>query len=285
MPKIYTGPIDRLVSGSDETSRMDDQRVGSGLRAVRIRRRLRQRDVASAAGVPRGVLTLIEHGRLDDVSFGQIRSVAKVLGVRFEGLMRWQGGDLDRLINSGHAQMHEAMARWFADLDGWVAIPEVSFAHFGERGVVDIVAWHATSRIVLIVELKTSIVDVNNLMSSMDVRSRRAWQIARDHGWEPTAVAMWVVVAPGRSNARILADHSTVMRAKFPADGRSMRRWLSRPSGGLAALSFLPGARLGGLGPDRRSRRRVSLRSPSVKSPTTSSDGRPEPRIGVAFRD
>jgi len=95
---------------------MDDQRVGSTLRAMRIRRKLRQRDLSALAGVPRGVIALIEHGRLDEVAFGQVRAVARALDARFEGLVRWQGGDLDRLINRGHAQMHEAMARWFAEL-------------------------------------------------------------------------------------------------------------------------------------------------------------------------
>ena len=131
---------------------MDDQRVGSGLRAMRIRRRLRQRDLSVAAGVPRGVIALIEHGRLEDVGFGQIHAVARALDARFEGLVRWQGGDLDRLTNRAHAQMHEAMARWFAELDGWLAVPEVSFAHYAERGVVDVMAWHASTGIVLVIE-------------------------------------------------------------------------------------------------------------------------------------
>jgi len=175
---------------------MDDQRIGSGLRAMRIRRRLRQRDLSSAAGVPRGVIALIEHGRLDDVGFGQIRAVARALDARFEGLVRWQGGDLDRLTNRAHAQMHEAMARWFAELDGWLAVPEVSFAHYAERGVIDVMAWHASTGIVLVIELKTAIVDINDLMSTMDRRRRLAWKIANDLGWNPKVVATWVVALP-----------------------------------------------------------------------------------------
>ncbi len=150
---------------------------------MRIRRKLRQRDLSVAAGVPRGVVALIEHGRLDEVGFGQIRAVARALDARFEGLVRWQGGDLDRLTNRGHAQMHEAMARWFAELEGWQAVPEVSFNEFGERGVVDIMAWHASTGIALVIELKTAIVDINDLMSTMDKRRRLARKIANDLGW------------------------------------------------------------------------------------------------------
>jgi hypothetical protein len=145
---------------------------------------------------------------------------------------------------------------------------------------------------VLVIELKTAIVDINDLMSTMDKRRRLAFKIAGDLGWKGEAVATWVVVAPGRSNDRALAEHATVLQAKFPGDGRSMRRWLARPAGEIAALSFLPKARLTDLGRDGRTPRRVSARSSAMKSQVLSVDvpsvraaKRPKPPIGVAFRD
>jgi hypothetical protein len=177
------------------------------------------------------------------------------------------------------------MARWLREVAGWLALPEVSFARYGERGIIDIIAWHAASRTLLVIELKTRIVDVNELMATMDVRRRLAWEIARDQGWEPAAVGIWVVIAPNRTNARILADYATVLRAKFPADGRSMRRWLTRPSGEIAALSFMPQVRLGDPRRDVGSPRRVRRRSPLVGTADQDLPTRPEPRIGVTFRD
>ena len=262
---------------------MDDQRVGSSLRALRIRRRLRQVDVAAAAGIPRGAVMRIEAGRLDDVSFGQVRRMARVLDARFEGLLRWRGDDLDRLVNRGHALMHEAAFRWLNEIGGWFALPEVSFARNGERGVIDIVAWHAASRIMLVIELKTRIVDINDLMATMDVRRRVAWQIGEEHGWDPVAVGVWVVVAPARSNARALADHATVLRAKFPADGRSMRRWLSKPTGEISGLSFMPQVRVSDLGRDPTTPRRVRRSPRSTHREERLAVGRREPRIGVTF--
>ena len=262
---------------------MDDQRIGSALRALRIRRRLRQVDVAAEAGIPRAVVMRIEAGRLDEVSFGQIRRLARVLDARLEGLIRWSGADLDRLVNRGHALMHEAMFRWLKEIGGWLALPEVSFARSGERGVIDIMAWHAASRTLLVIEIKTRIVDINDLMATMDVRRRVAWEVAREQGWDPMAVGLWVVVAPGRSNARTLADHATVLRAKFPADGRSMRRWLSNPSGDIAALSFVPEVRIADVGRDPTTPRRVRRSSPSTNRLQESPPGRREPRIGVTF--
>ena len=228
---------------------------------------------------------LIEAGRLDDVRFGDIRRYAKALGARFDGSVLWQGADLDRMLNRGHARLHEAMAAWLASLAGWVVVPEVSFSFRGERGVIDTVAWHAATRTLLIIELKTRIVDINDLMATMDVRRRLAGRIAGERGWEPTSIGIWVAVATGRTNARALAEHVTVLRAKFPADGRAMRRWLANPIAGIDALSFVPQVRLGDLGRDAVTPRRVRRPQPSVKPGRERVLDRPEPRIGVTFRD
>ena len=264
---------------------MEDQRLGAAIRRIRVGRKLRQVDLAALAGVPRTALIAMESGRLDDVSFGHLRRVARALGGRFEGQLLWRGGDLDRLLDRGHAAMHEAVARWLDEVGGWLALPEVSFARSGERGVIDIVAWHAASRSLLVIELKTRLVDISDLMATMDVRRRVAWQIARDRGWEPATVSVWVVVAPSRTNARILADHRTVLRSKFPDDGRAMRRWLAQPGGEVSALSFLSDVRVGDLGRDVTTPRRVRRRRLSVGEREETQTARRAPRIGVAFRE
>jgi len=264
---------------------MEDQRVGAVLRRLRVGRRLRQIDVAALAGVPRGVVIAAEAGRLDDVSVGRLRRVARVLGARFEGQVLWRGADLDRLMNRGHAAMHEAVARWLQEVGGWLVLPEVSFARDRERGVIDIVAWHGASRSVLVIELKTRLVDLNDLMATMDIRCRVAWQIARDHGWDAATVSVWVIVAPSRTNARILADHRTVLRAKFPADGRSMRRWLPDPHGAIAAMSFLPQVRVPNVGRDLVGPRRVRRPNSRSGEHARTANRCTGPRVGVTFHE
>jgi hypothetical protein len=227
----------------------------------------------------------IEAGRLDRVRFGDIRRYAKALGARFDGSVLWQGADLDRMLNRGHARLHEAMSSWLATVGGWLVMPEVSFAFGVERGVIDVVAWHGASRTMLLIELKTRIVDVNDLMATMDVRARIAPRIARQRGMDPAAIGLWVVVAPARTNARILSDHATVLRAKFPGDGRSMRRWLANPSGSVAALSFMPQVHLGNVGPEVATPRRIRRSPLSVDPAVHTARRRDGPRIGVTFRD
>ncbi len=135
--------------------------------------------------------------------------------------------------------MHELVAEHFSRLDGWEIAPEVSYSIWGERGVIDLLAWHAATRTLLVIELKTEIVDINELMGKADQRRRLAPEIAAARGWVPHTVGVWIVVADSRTNRRRLAAHRSVLRVAFPTDGRTMPGWLRRPSGRVAALSFL----------------------------------------------
>jgi transcriptional regulator with XRE-family HTH domain len=159
------------------------QRCGASFRAVRIKRGWRQVDVAARAKVDRSVVSAIERGHLERVSIGTLLAVARVLEIQVTWSTRWRAGDLDRLVASRHPRLHEAVARWFATcLPAWILAPEVSFSIFGERGIIDILAWHPGRRALLVIELKTDVVDVNQLIGSMDQRRRLAWQVAWDRG-------------------------------------------------------------------------------------------------------
>ena len=217
---------------------MDDLRVGAAFRAVRLRRGWRQTDVGDRAGLAASVVSLLEHGHTEKVSFRAMRLIAGVLGIRLELTMRMPHGELDRLLNAGHAALHESLARYFKKLPEWVQAPEVSFAFYGERGVIDILAFHAATGSLLVIELKTELVSLEELLMTMDVRTRHAIAIARQRGWNARSVSAWVIFAESRTTRRRVAAHSAILRSAFPADGRSVAGWLARPEGVLKALSF-----------------------------------------------
>ncbi len=161
--------------------------------------------------------------------------------------------------------MHEAVAQTFATLTGWLAEPEVSFSIYGERGIIDILAWHLQTRSLLVIELKTELVDVNELMGSLDRKRRLAMEVARQRRWRPAAISSWVVLADSRTNHRALSSHETVLRTKFPDDGRRLRGWLRDPDEALHALSFLPSIHAVELGRDLAPIRRVSRPRPGAR--------------------
>jgi transcriptional regulator with XRE-family HTH domain len=207
---------------------MNDLRVGSAIRSVRVRRRLRQIDVAALAGVSDSLISRIERGHLDEMTVGSIRAVAAALEIRIDLTARWRAGDLDRLLNARHSELHELVARRFAkQLPDWVLQPEVSFAIYGERGIIDILAWHPRLRALLVIELKTDVADVNELVGTVDRKGRHAIRIAIDRGWirprdPPPTVSIWVIVANGHTNRRRIQAHGSMLRAAFLSmDGRS----------------------------------------------------------------
>jgi hypothetical protein len=167
--------------------------------------------------------------------------------------------------------MHELVAERLAALTGWEFATEVTFSEWGERGVVDILAWHSLTRTLLIIELKTEIPDPAGLVAQVDRYHRLAPAIGRGRGWNPLSVATWVLVAESDLKRRQVGRHNVMLRNAFPLDGQFLRRWLRAPSdnmpaetGGAAArvsgLSFLANAAVGvtngRLGPTKRVRGR-----------------------------
>ncbi len=245
------------MSGPDQHVVMDDRRVGQVIRLLRQRKQWRQADVAQRAKVSPTLIARIERGALGSIPLAKIRRVADTLGAQLDTLVRWHGADLGRLLDARHAAMHEVMAGLLGSLDDWQFQPEVSFSIYGERGIIDILAWHRARGMLLVIELKTEIVEVSGLLGSMDRRQRLAREIAVRFGWKASATSTWVVVADSRTNRRTLAAHAGVVRSKMPLDGRSVRPWLRDPSVRIDAISFMPDRHRAALGRNTAPVRRI----------------------------
>lgn len=154
---------------------MDDVRLGNTFRAIRIRKHLRRSDVARRARVSREVISRLKRGGAGVSRVAAVRDIAAALGATVDIRIRWQGADIDRVLNAAHADLHEPVVTFLSSPSGWVWRPEVSFSIDGERGVIDILAWHAESATLLIIELKTELADTTQRLhrgAELLVRSR-----------------------------------------------------------------------------------------------------------------
>lgn len=238
---------------------MDDLRVGSVIRAARLRKGWRQQDLAAAAHVARVTISRTERGHVGSLSLDTIRAICAGLDIRLDLAPRWRGGDLDRMLSRRHSALHESVTRALASaFPTWEISPEVSFSIYGERGVIDLLLWHPGRRALLIIELKTDIVDVGEMLGTLDRKRRLAWKIGAEKGWEPLTVSAWILVAGSRTNQRRVSEFRAMLRSAYPADGRQMRAWLRDPAGSIAALSLWPVSATGGreIAPRRRVRAR-----------------------------
>jgi transcriptional regulator with XRE-family HTH domain len=218
---------------------VDGVRIGRSFRAIRIHLGLRQTDVAATAGVSQGVVSLIERGRIEMVSVRNIEAVAAVLGATVRIEARWRGGDLDRLLDRDHARVAEFVASELPRPD-WLLRPEYEFNRYGDRGSVDLLAWHPKERVLLIVEVKTRLTDLQATLASYARKLRVVPQVVEEReGWDVARVGRLLVVIGSTANRAIVANHPTIFDASFPQRGHEVRRWLRSPRSTLGGLWFI----------------------------------------------
>jgi transcriptional regulator with XRE-family HTH domain len=218
---------------------MDDAKAGRLVATVRRHLRFRQADVGELAGVDQKVVSLIERGLLARVSVERFRRVCAVLEIEPVLDLRWRGGLGDRLIDRGHANLVEMVASMLR-VGGWTVIPEYSFNVYGERGSVDILAWHPERRVLLIVEVKTRVTDLQAMLMSMSRKVRVVpAEVADDRGWVRHAMGRVVVMAETRANRSMVATHRSTFDSSFPGRTAETRRWLAAPSGDYAGVMFV----------------------------------------------
>jgi transcriptional regulator with XRE-family HTH domain len=232
---------------------MTPDEIGRALRALRQRRGWRQVDLAARIGISQSAVSAAECGDLDAVS---VRTLGRLLAECGGDLVlgvRWRGGELDRLLDQTHAELVERAARLLERL-GWEVHVEASFARYGERGSVDILAWHRTARVVLVIEVKSEITGVEETLRRHDTKVRLAPHIVFERlGERPAHVARLLVLPDTSVTRRRLADHEVTFRRAYPARGRSVTRWLAAPDGPLAGILLLRG-QAGDTGRHRRVR-------------------------------
>ena len=90
---------------------MDDQRAGAAFRALRLRARRTQTELARAAGVSHAPISRLERGHAATLPLRTLRAIGGALDMRVELAPRWRGGELDRLLDDRHALLRPNSSR------------------------------------------------------------------------------------------------------------------------------------------------------------------------------
>jgi transcriptional regulator with XRE-family HTH domain len=127
---------------------MNRGRVARLLRAIRLHQGLSQQTVADKARISQSTYSRAELGDLAGMTIGTLERVAGALGADVQVEVRFRGGLGDRLADAMHAALVDLTVGVLTSLD-WLVELEYGFNVFGERGSVDILAWHAATRTLL----------------------------------------------------------------------------------------------------------------------------------------
>ncbi len=238
--------VDRRTSLSHHHHRVQDQRFGRAIRALRRRAGLRQVDVAVRAGVSQATVSTVELGHLDRLQVATVRAVAAAVGAEWQPDLRWRGGELDRLLDEAHAALVAGAARHLTDL-AWEVHAEVTYSVYGERGSIDLLGWHAGSRRTLVVEVKTSLTSLEETLRRHDAKVRLAPRIGDERfGWRAVDASPLLVLPAGSTARRHVARHAAVLGRAYPLRGGALRTWLGAPASPAGGLLFLSPTLRGG---------------------------------------
>ncbi|MDQ6793781.1 MAG: helix-turn-helix domain-containing protein [Chloroflexota bacterium] len=221
---------------------MDAVRLGRQIRALRRRRGWRQVDLAARAGLSRATIARVELGGAEDMPLRTLGRIATAMSARLDARLLWNGESLDRLLDQTHAALVEELTTRLGR-EGWVVAPEVSFSIFGERGSIDLLAFHPRTSLILVVEVKSALPDLQAMLVTLDRKARLASRIAQDRGWQPAGVARLLVLPNERTARRCIGAHAALLGTAFPTRGVEVNRWLRKPDRPISGLVFVSGVR------------------------------------------
>ncbi len=239
---------------------MDAVRFGLGMRALRRRKGWTQYELAAKAGVSQSAVSRAERGDAWRLTVRTLHRIAEALGARTTMRLAWQGEALDRLLDAAHAGLVDQVMELLA-ANGWHVVPEATFNHYGERGSIDVLAWHPGHGALLIVEVKSVVPDIQALLSGVDRKQRIAVRLAEERGWHVRCVSRLIVLPEDRTARRRIESHAATFDRAYPARTRAVRRWIAQPIGRIAGLAFLPSS------PRTTARHRVGTQSRTGRRP------------------
>ncbi|MDQ2690394.1 MAG: helix-turn-helix domain-containing protein [Chloroflexota bacterium] len=205
---------------------MERRTLVRSLRAIRRRKGWSQRELGVRLGISKSQMCRWEGGALEHCTVPDLERWATTLNAHISLELRVAG---ERpLTDARHAKIQNWLAATLRR-DGWLVEPESSFNVYGDRGRIDLLAYHPVFRVVLVVEIKTRIDDAQDVVGRLDVKRRVAATLARERGWEEGTVIPALVVLEGSTARRRIAQHDALFAA-LELRARAAMAWLRRPS-------------------------------------------------------
>lgn len=195
------------------------------LRAVRRRKGWSQRHLGARLEISKSQMSRWETSDLADCSVVEVERWAAALGAHLTVELRVDGERPQ--TDAEHAKIQNWLVSVLRD-SGWLAEPEVSFNVYGDRGRVDVLAYHPVLRVLLIVEIKTRLSDAQEVIGRLDVKRRIGPVMARERGWEVAAAVPMLLVKESSTARRRLAAHAALF-ASFSLRARAAMAWLRHP--------------------------------------------------------
>lgn len=200
---------------------------------------LTQRSLGQRLGVSQSEVSRWERSALERVPVAAVERWAAMVGAHLALSLVVDGEK--PMTDRRHAAIQARLTTMLREV-GWIVENEVSFNHFGDRGRIDILAFHPGRRIVLVIEVKSGIDDVQELLGRLDVKRRIGAPVAAERGWQLAATVPMIAIADARTARRRVDGHAPLF-ARYALRARAATAWLRqpRPPAPAGILIFLKG--------------------------------------------
>lgn len=226
------------VSRGCHPAAVEAVRFGLAIRAVRRERGWTQAELALRARVSQAPVSRAERGSAWQIPVRTLTRIADALGARVAVRLLWQGEALDRLLDAAHAGLVDD-AVTILTRHGWEVVPEATFSVFGERGSIDVLAFHPATGALLVIEVKSTVPDMQAMLASIDRKVRLAPRIAAERGWQVRSVSRLLVLPDDRTSRRRVASHAATIDRMMPFRTAAVRRGIASPGGAMGGVLFL----------------------------------------------
>jgi hypothetical protein len=152
-------------------------------------------------------ISRIERGRVTDLTLATAERLLGAMGGRLVISIEAP------LLTDRQRQKEPAHSRCSAHVAsrlrraGWQVATEVEIGGDRSRGWIDVLAFHPSTGILLIIEIKTEIHDLGAIQRALGWYEREAWMAARRLGWQPRrSVGCLLLLTTDANDARVVAN-------------------------------------------------------------------------------
>jgi transcriptional regulator with XRE-family HTH domain len=219
--------IPAMTTGARLTRELLLEIASAVLRARHVRR-WSQRRLAAACSLSQSMVSAIERARVPDLPISTAIRVLDALDVRVDLRLIAPTAAAPPVRDRVRARCVAYVARQL-ERRGWLVATEVAEGDARWRGFIDVLAFHPTARLLLVIEVKVELDDIGATDRQLGTYERFSWSAAHDLGWRPRAATGVLLLLSTDDGDRRLIQHRSYVDRLLPLRWRRLGQLVADP--------------------------------------------------------
>lgn len=202
--------------------------IATTILKARQARRWTQRRLAAVSGLSQSMISEIERALVSDLPVATALRLLHALDVRVDLRLLAPTMSAAPVRDRAHARCVAYVARRL-ERAGWIVATEVAVGDDRWRGFIDVLAFHPSARVLLVIEVKVDFDDVGAVDRQLGGYERFVWAAARDLGWRPRAMSGCLFLLATDANDRRLMEHRSYLDRRFRVRASDLAAFVADP--------------------------------------------------------